>query len=60
MACESNSVIFPTLANSGACPWSDERVFSPDTVQNLLSLKYNCSLNNNYPGHLLLDVTLHS
>ena len=56
MTCESNSVIAATLANAGVCPMTDERVFSPDAVHNILSLMYSCGLYN-YSGQFAFDVS---
>ncbi len=38
------AVAMATLANSGVCPLNDDKVFSPKTVQDCLSLMFSCGM----------------
>merc|ERR1712110_567443 len=40
----SMATIAATFANSGICPISEKKVFSPETVKNCLSLMYSCGM----------------
>ena len=41
---DNMATIAATFANSGVCPTTEKKVFSPDTVKNCLSLMYSCGM----------------
>jgi len=41
---KSMATISATFANSGVCPITEKKVFSPETVKNCLSLMYSCGM----------------
>ena len=51
------SRVAATLANGGLCPASGERVLSPRTVQNALSLMYSCGMYD-FSGEFAFSVGL--
>ena len=67
------SVVAGTLANGGRCPTTNERIFSPETVQSVLSVMFTCgmydfsgqfSFSMGFPSvglicSLILNTTLH-
>jgi glutaminase len=54
---ESMSVVAATLANGGICPTTGEKVFSTDTVRDVLSLMHSCGMYN-YSGQFAFNVGL--
>lgn len=57
MTCESMSVVAATLANAGICPITGQRVLTPDTVKNCLSLMYSCGMYD-FSGEFAFTVGL--
>ncbi|KAJ2947941.1 hypothetical protein O0L34_g9734 [Tuta absoluta] len=55
--CEIMSIMAATLANGGICPITDEKVLSPDTVRNVLSLMHSCGMYD-YSGQFAFKVGL--
>ncbi|KAJ3586584.1 hypothetical protein NHX12_012981 [Muraenolepis orangiensis] len=55
--CESASVMAATLANSGICPITEERVLSPEAVRNTLSLMHSCGMYD-FSGQFAFHVGL--
>lgn len=41
---KSMGIIAATFANAGMCPITENKVFSPETVKNCLSLMYSCGM----------------
>lgn len=60
-AIESNAVnmsaVAATLAAGGVCPLSGERVFTPDTVRDCLSLMFSCGLYD-FSGEFAFSIGL--
>lgn len=44
ITCNTHANIAATLANAGVCPTTGERVISPQTAKNCLSLMYSCGM----------------
>lgn len=42
--CDTMSIVAATLANGGVCPFSDEKIFRPDVVRDVLSLMHSCGM----------------
>ena len=57
MSTSSLAVMAGTLANSGVCPITGERVLSSDTVSSVLSLMYSCGMKT-YSGQFAFQVGL--
>ncbi|KAK3090817.1 hypothetical protein FSP39_014919, partial [Pinctada imbricata] len=55
--CDSASVIAATLANGGYCPITDEKILSPSSVRNTLSLMHSCGLYD-WSGQFAFEVGL--
>jgi glutaminase len=51
------SIVASTLANAGVCPLSGERIFSPATVRNCLSLMSSCGMYD-YSGEFAFTIGL--
>jgi glutaminase len=51
------ATIAATFANAGVCPTTNNRVFSPDTVKNCLSLMYSCGMYD-FSGEFAFSVGL--
>lgn len=54
---DSMSVVAATLANGGICPITDEKVFRPDVVRDVLSLMHSCGMYD-YSGQFAFRVGL--
>ncbi|XP_050772312.1 glutaminase kidney isoform, mitochondrial isoform X2 [Gopherus flavomarginatus] len=57
VTCESASVMAATLANGGFCPITGERVMSPESVRNTLSLMHSCGMYD-FSGQFAFHVGL--
>ena len=55
--CSGHSIVAGTLANAGICPITRERVFSPTTTKNCLSLMYSCGMYD-FSGEFAFTVGL--
>uniref|UniRef100_A0A1B0GBY4 glutaminase n=1 Tax=Glossina morsitans morsitans TaxID=37546 RepID=A0A1B0GBY4_GLOMM len=55
--CESMSVIAATLANGGICPTTEEKVFRPEVVRDVLSIMHSCGTYD-YSGQFAFKVGL--
>lgn len=51
------SIVASTLANAGVCPLTNDRIFSPKTVQNCLSLMSSCGMYD-YSGEFAFTIGL--
>lgn len=51
------SVVAATLANGGICPTTEEKVFRPDVVRDVLSLMHSCGMYD-YSGQFAFKVGL--
>ena len=54
---ESSSVIAATLANGGVCPTTNEEVFKPGMIKNVLSLMMTCGMYD-YSGEFAFSTGL--
>lgn len=54
---DSMSVVAATLANGGICPTTEEKVFRPDVVRDVLSLMHSCGMYD-YSGQFAFKVGL--
>eukprot|EP01135_Chromosphaera_perkinsii_P003917 Nk52_evm18s262 gene=Nk52_evmTU18s262 len=57
MTAEGMANVAGTLANGGICPITGERVISPSTVRNCLSLMYSCGMYD-YSGEFAFTIGL--
>ncbi|TMW40212.1 hypothetical protein DOY81_014708 [Sarcophaga bullata] len=55
--CEAMSVIAATLANGGICPTTEEKVFQPEVVRDVLSIMHSCGTYD-YSGQFAFKVGL--
>lgn len=53
--CDTMSVIAATLANGGVCPFTEEKIFRPDVVRDVLSLMHSCGMYD-YSGEFAFKV----
>ncbi|XP_031624443.1 glutaminase liver isoform, mitochondrial isoform X2 [Contarinia nasturtii] len=53
--CDTMSILAATLANGGICPLSEEKVFRPDVVRDVLSLMHSCGMYD-YSGEFAFKV----
>ncbi|XP_070499786.1 glutaminase liver isoform, mitochondrial isoform X2 [Chironomus tepperi] len=54
---DSMSVVASTLANGGICPITEEKIFRPDVVRDVLSLMHSCGMYD-YSGQFAFNVGL--
>lgn len=57
MTCESMAIVAATLARSGRNPFSNEQIFSPDSVKNCLSMMHSCGMYD-YSGEFAFTIGL--
>ncbi|KAH8291237.1 hypothetical protein KR054_009905 [Drosophila jambulina] len=55
--CEAMSVIAASLANGGICPTTEEKVFRPECVRDVLSIMHSCGTYD-YSGQFAFKVGL--
>lgn len=55
--CEAMSVIAASLANGGICPTTEEKVFRPEVVRDVLSIMHSCGTYD-YSGQFAFKVGL--
>lgn len=55
--CDIMSVVAATLANGGICPLTEEKIFRPDVVRDVLSLMHSCGMYD-YSGQFAFKVGL--
>lgn len=55
--CDIVSVMAATLANGGICPLTEEKVLSPESVRDVLSLMHSCGMYD-YSGQFAFKVGL--
>lgn len=53
--CDTMSIVAATLANGGICPFSEEKIFRPDVVRDVLSLMHSCGMYD-YSGQFAFKV----
>lgn len=51
------AIVAATLANTGVCPLTNERIFSSKTVKNMLSMMYSCGMYD-FSGEFAFTVGL--
>lgn len=51
------SIVAGSLANGGVCPLTGEKIFSPETVKNCLSMMYSCGMYD-YSGEFAFTIGL--
>lgn len=54
---DTMSIVAATLANGGICPISEEKIFRPDVVRDVLSLMHSCGMYD-YSGQFAFKVGL--
>ena len=55
VTCDSGAVMAATLANGGICPITGDKVLSPESVRDTLSLMYSCGMYD-YSGQFAFKV----
>ncbi|XP_013104745.2 glutaminase liver isoform, mitochondrial isoform X1 [Stomoxys calcitrans] len=55
--CEAMGVIAATLANGGICPTTEEKIFRPEVVRDVLSIMHSCGTYD-YSGQFAFKVGL--